>query len=196
MGIKNGTPFGNPKLRTFHLRVRSRATMRFAPMEGRRDVRLGDDDAAEALFGPRDVEAGQSNCRSARPTLAGQPDTVLVPDILRDPMPFRVVDRVRLACHRPGDRRGHRGDFRGARSCHRRSGPRFAQAPLLRTTQPVWLVIATVRRARPTNSTCVRRLPVGGHLGESELGGKRAPATGRRANGSSMFEGRGCRWRL
>ena len=51
MGIKNGTPFGNPKLRTFRLRVRSRATMRFAPMEGRRDVRLGDDDAAEVLFG-------------------------------------------------------------------------------------------------------------------------------------------------
>ena len=31
----------------------------------------------------------------------GQPDTVPVPDTLRDPMPFRALDRVRLACHRP-----------------------------------------------------------------------------------------------
>ncbi len=72
-----------------------------------------------------------------------------MPDTLRDPMPFPVVDRVGLACHRPGDRRGQRGEFRGARSCHRRSGPRLAQARLLRTRQPLWPVMATVRRGRP-----------------------------------------------
>ena len=50
-----------------------------------------------------------------------------------------------------------------------------------------WLACAA---GAGTNSTCLRRLPVGGRLGESELAGKPATATGRRGNGPSMFEGR------